>query len=521
MGDEEPPPRLDPRKRIELFSNPGSKKFKNNQPSMQNKMPQCSAKTTPAKENTTLTPYENQYFNDTKSISTNTTNNCHSNNNNPSNPSNIPKNTNKTDIYSYDNYENQTILYSPAHPGPYYVLLTSDEPICPRRKNSELHLYAKLASANINAHFVSKNIAYKTFRLSFNNYNSANNFVLDPNVKSIGLNAFIPDRFVQKFYVIKSVPVEFTGKMIYDQINSSDNDFKAVSVYRFKYKNENGQYVPSQTIKVGIVADYVVKELKMFNSIVETDLYIPLVRLCKNCGRLGHIAVKCRAKKRCLLCGINIECPTNCTEPKCDTCLSTIKCKTYCILPRCILCNMEDHNAMDVKKCKRYSNEKNILEAMAITNLSRKECIPKVSNNYFEILDEPNYENQFPQISKTSRRPVTSFNDELNRRRTKVNYNKVAASIPRRTHITAEQETIVPSKPSFEFSNFFKVSEYEKILSTFTQQMAAALTNAKCTEGLQILDSFSNALKAPAIDGPSSSNQTEHDNLTAQHTKFE
>lgn len=60
------------------------------------------------------------------------------------------------------------------------------------------------------------------------------------------------------------------------------------------------------------------KEIKMFGTIVEAEVYIPPLRQCKNCGRLGHIAKRCKGKKRCLLCGKAITCPDDCKEQKCD-----------------------------------------------------------------------------------------------------------------------------------------------------------------------------------------------------------
>lgn len=413
------------------------------------------------------------------------------------NNSSANSDNNTPNLFNYDIFADSQILYPEQHPGPFYVLLDSETPITSRRLNSELHLYEKLKKANIVANFLSKNVSYKSFRLTFNNFNSANNFVRNPNLKSIGLKAYIPDRFAQKFYVIKNVPKSFTGKMIIDEINNSDNMFDAVSVFRFNIKDDKGKYIPSETVKVGLISGNVVKEINMFNTKVKAELFIQSVRQCKNCGRLGHIAAHCRSKKRCLFCGQNIICPNNCYETKCDFCMSTVKCIEMCISPKCILCNKLDHTSSDSRVCRQYANEKEIKSIMALSNLSRKECLQTYpSNNYYAILDDPQYENDFPLYGNNARPVTKTVNEEINRRVTKIKYSKVAAMTPKRNLPKVDPIVITPSKPVFEYENFTKVSQVEKMLTYFTKQMTSVLKAANCTEGLSILEAFQREIKS-------------------------
>ncbi|XP_058984055.1 conserved oligomeric Golgi complex subunit 8-like isoform X6 [Musca domestica] len=221
MDDEDPPPRFLPRRKYEAGSNPDSKKFKNLQTptTIKNKMVFVSETSSPTPTTSTaaqVTEDTSHQNNDTNEIISKNTNNpttnypntiiSNTNSSNPNNPNNSANtdksiisqsihpnnshsnhptpiaattNTNQEDFHNYKTYQNTQILYNKLHPGPFYVLVKTDEPISSKRKNSELHLYAKLTNANINYHFVSKNIAYKTFRLTFNNSDSANSFVLD------------------------------------------------------------------------------------------------------------------------------------------------------------------------------------------------------------------------------------------------------------------------------------------------------------------------------------------------------
>ncbi|XP_073825182.1 uncharacterized protein [Musca autumnalis] len=230
-------------------------------------------------------------------------------------PSSAPKekinNSPTLDRYNYNAQSNTALQYPKHHPGPFHVLVTSETPVSSRRKNCELHVFAKLESINIEDNYVCKCIGFNTFRLTFNNYGSANSFSQNQNLSTIGLKAEIPERFVQKYYVIKNVPTSIMGLTIKESI-TSNNDIDVISVYRFLRKNEQGQSVPTETVKIGIICDGVPQEILMCGARIIPDLYIPPIRQCKNCGRLGHIAMRCRSKKRCLKCGKTLICPNEC-----------------------------------------------------------------------------------------------------------------------------------------------------------------------------------------------------------------
>lgn len=382
-------------------------------------------------------------------------------------------------------------FYPQHHPGPFYVMVTSETPISSRRKNCELHLYVLLQKINMPTTYVCKNVGYNTFRLTFNNCNLANSFAQNKRLQEVGLKAEIPERFIQKFYVIKNVPKSIDGITIKNSIEEN-NDIDVISVYRFTRKNENDLIEETETIKVGIICDGVPQYIFMCGTRVIPDLYVPPVRLCKNCGRLGHIAVRCKSAKRCLDCGKLIICPNQCKEQKCKECLSTIKCKEVCDLTKCILCNSVDHNAMDDKICPRWKTERSIKSIMTLSNLSRKEVIQKYpeTQNFYAILADKKYNSDFPPLKKAANQSKINFNDEINKRITKIKYSKVAAPRIKSNHPVASPITITPSVPVYEQPSFSKVSELEKAMSAFTNQMSQLLTSLNCAEGLDILETF-------------------------------
>ncbi|XP_075147465.1 uncharacterized protein LOC142221602 [Haematobia irritans] len=414
-------------------------------------------------------------------------------------------------IHNHITYDEKQILYPDIHPGPYYVLINTENQVSTRTKNSELHLFEKLENLKIPGNFESKNIGFNTFRLSFNNANAANDLVLNTKLNDIGMRAYIPDRFLQKYYIIKNVPINYSGERIINEINLK-NIFTAVSVYRFTYKNE-------ETIKVGIIYDSPLTEFNMFCSKAKVELYVPPTRLCKNCGRLGHIAVRCKSKKRCLFCGADIICPNDCKEQKCSTCLSSTKCPTVCKESKCILCNRTDHNANDSRICDKWKTEKTIKAIMALSNKSKKECLQTYKRtNYYEILDEEQFQNQFPSLNKKQNQPAKTMNEEINRRITKMKYSKVVKLPPKRDLPTASPLSVNPTKPAFLYPNFRTTSEFEKIFSFFASQMSSILNNINCPEGLKILEQFRKAMQSvPESVNENSQNKTHsnHDKLSS------
>lgn len=134
---------------------------------------------------------------------------------------------------------------------------------------------------------------------------------------------------------------------------------------------------------------------------------------------------------------------------------------------------------------------------MTLSNLSRKECVETYPvNNYYDILNDPRYENEFPLPPGTTKSTNRTIDDEINRTVTKIKYSKVAAFPPKRNLPTVDPEPVIPSKSVFLHSNYSRVSELEKILSVFTKQMLSVLQSGNCSEGLTVLEDFQNAINS-------------------------
>lgn len=403
-------------------------------------------------------------------------------------------NSNKSNDEGHLTKAYEQMFYPDNHPGPFHVLLSSKVEISSRRKNCELFLYEKLEKQKIKMNFTCKNVGYNTFRITLNNAMAANEFVMNPLLSDAGFRAFIPDRFILKFVIIRNVPTYFSAERIKEEIEEN-NDFDVLTVFRFTRRDDKGLITPTLTVKLGIVSENLPKMIRMFSTIVEADLYIPPLRQCKNCGRLGHIANRCKSMKRCLVCGEPIVCPTGCKEVKCDFCKQTTNCTPVCKSPRCILCNSIDHHAVDASKCSKWKKEKNIREIMALSNKSRKEVMTSYpTENYYDILSDNEYQNQFPKINNKNSE-YRDINKEINRRITKISYSKIAATKPKPNFMVPKPITINPIRPVYEYPKYQKVTEIEKILTAFSGQMSAILKAMNCEEGLNILGQFQDSIE--------------------------
>lgn len=119
--------------------------------------------------------------------------------------------------------------YPESHKGPFHVLVNPNEVLCKNQRNSELFLYEKLRHVVENKNFVIKNIGYNQYRLTFSSAQEANDFILNESINELNVGVLIPDRFIQKFCIIRNIPVSFTLNDIRSEIEDN-NGFDVLSV---------------------------------------------------------------------------------------------------------------------------------------------------------------------------------------------------------------------------------------------------------------------------------------------------
>lgn len=205
----------------------------------------------------------------------------------------------------------EKILYSKNHVGNIAVLVDTMEVDSDNRKvRNGLYLFERIRDLNFGGIRDIKTIGRTLYRVSFDNVTTANSFVLDERLRGKGLRAFIPRNLIETYGVIRDVPIYISDEDIMRDIKSS---VKVTYVRRFLKKNrQSGDFVKTLSVKIGFAGSEVPEEIYLNFTRLRVDIFYPAVKQCHNCGRLGHTRKGCKSRQRCLRCGKDGVCESEC-----------------------------------------------------------------------------------------------------------------------------------------------------------------------------------------------------------------
>ncbi|XP_017468425.1 PREDICTED: uncharacterized protein LOC108360583 [Rhagoletis zephyria] len=315
-------------------------------------------------------------------------------------------------------------------------------------------------------------IGRSLYKVTFTNVYAANSFLLDNRIRKRGLKPFLPRSALETYGVVRGVPVCFSD---YDILKNSRSAATIVSVMRFKRKDPAGDnYSPTTTIKIGFAGNDVPKEIIFEHTKLNVDIYIPPLRQCVNCGRLGHTKLGCKSKKRCLQCG-KIECNNN----ECET-------------NSCILCGRNGHSAKDKDRCPHWEKEMSVNRIKTVKKLTRKEVLdtyfPKNSNR-FDILE--NEDVNFPPMTKEN--CFVDTTEHINRNFTKRKYSYRVKNGREREFQKKSDNHIVQTKPKTTPNPVYNSLAYQKNMVTQFERLIAEIL--KITQNLTIENSDSSSFQ--------------------------
>ncbi|XP_067643897.1 uncharacterized protein [Eurosta solidaginis] len=360
------------------------------------------------------------------------------------------KTNNLTDI--------EVIKYDKNHNGEFCVFFdtSQSENFNNTSIKNGLFLIDKIRKFNIPGIKTVRAIGRSLYKVFFNTRIDANNTIDNKQLKDNNIRVFIPKSMVETYGVIKQVPQDFSDKEIMENIIS---DVKVTSVTRILRRDIDNKdnFIPTFTVKISFAGVEIPESVKIFFVDMKVHHFIPKVRQCYNCGRLGHTKKTCKSKNRCILCGNETGCESKCVTGN----------------NKCILCGQNGHVSLNQDKCQKWTQEKNITEIMTIKKLSRREAYDtyKQLNNYtnrFDLLDEE----QFPNLP--TQKPKTVNRDNIiNRKFTKIKYSKVV-EMPENNNRARERNMVAKDalkhNPSFASNEWFKVSEIEKLVTLLCQK---------------------------------------------------
>ncbi|KYM97368.1 hypothetical protein ALC62_11973 [Cyphomyrmex costatus] len=195
---------------------------------------------------------------------------------------------------------------------------------------------------------------------------AANNLVNNNALAKHNLKAFIPLHRVMRTGIIKDVPQEVDVKAVQEALRSP---CKRLPKYVYLYKIRH-----------------------------EVSPYVPRVRNCYSCFRVGHISKSCKNDARCLFCGKK----SKETHPEGEEChLKTLARQS----PRCINC-LGGHLAT-YHECPIIHEHKVILNLAASENISLMDAKMKVRYGSENIRSSPSIDprldfQEFPLLDSRS-----------------------------------------------------------------------------------------------------------------------
>jgi hypothetical protein len=288
----------------------------------------------------------------------------------------------------------EQILYQPTDIGPYKVNFMN-------KKDAFLDtmgIAQKLS--NLGYHDVAnvQRNSRKVVTFQFSSLKSANNVLSDVKLNEL-YEIYIPKSFVCVFGFVKGLGSD----IVWEGDNGLIETLKSknpslIEVKRLTYKdnegNEQQSYKTALTFRAKKLPEFIFAygvRKRVFPSVNR-------VRLCENCGRFGHLKIKCKSKKK--------HCPA-CFSTDHENC-ETISCK-HC---------KAAHKTGD-PSCNEFDKQKKINKIMAYENVGFNEARKKLSPNKFAVLED---NSEFPSMPVVSYANATKTNPQSSMKR---NYTSV------------------------------------------------------------------------------------------------
>ncbi|XP_070522165.1 uncharacterized protein [Cardiocondyla obscurior] len=140
--------------------------------------------------------------------------------------------------------------------------------------------------------------------VELSDFQSANKLIFSPEIKAAGLKAFITSFKLFRTGIIKDVSLELTDEDIVENIDSS---IKVLEIQRLnrRVSSDDGSsnYILSRGIRIKFKGQSIPRYIFLFKIEYAVSSFIPRLKICYSCFRVGHISSSCKSKPRCLHCG--------------------------------------------------------------------------------------------------------------------------------------------------------------------------------------------------------------------------
>lgn len=280
------------------------------------------------------------------------------------------------------------IPYNSKTRGPVYVFLKFIKKTATSFSITKLSRILSLIGIKFQEIF---NVSRFSWKILFTSASDAINTLKNKFLQERNLEAYVPSFLFKRKMVIHDVDEEATLDECKEALEN-ENTISILNIFRMKRRDrETKNWIPSQSICVEIKGNIIPEQVYMWRCRLKTSLFIPTVRICFKCGKIGHISRTCEEEERCIICaGAHSSSKDNrCTNPS-----------------KCLNCE-GDHSALN-KDCPRYKQQESILRVMATDNVSFAEArrLVSKSSNKRDIDSVSTYamkaSNYFPPLKTSS-----------------------------------------------------------------------------------------------------------------------
>ncbi|XP_050512813.1 uncharacterized protein LOC126888514 [Diabrotica virgifera virgifera] len=375
------------------------------------------------------------------------------------------KNNYKDNIPSAEKlHYDKNIRYRLSDSGPFIVYIESTDKNIGKlhaiRVGHYLHLNNfKSSIAEI------KSIGRNKIKVVLNNASSANNIVSSDFLEVNNLIAYIPQFFVERRGLIRSVDTEFTEIYLLEKLKAENPDSNIKQIKRLKRRitteTNDIKLVARQLVCITFIGSSLPKEVIINSCIFPVEPYIYPVIQCERCLRYGHMTQQCKGKERCKNCGENHS-NTDCS-----------------MVTKCLHCNQQ-HSAFN--KFSLLANDSSSFPPLPSRNVN----LPSVCS-----ISKPRVVRRNSISSNTSESlKERRLNESENIDNEKVEKNTASSSIlpnPYRDEFMMHKEKIVEGISNIIFSFLSDVSNWKASFhndpNLIKKQISKLLENLSTSNG--------------------------------------
>lgn len=215
------------------------------------------------------------------------------------------------------------------------------------------------------------------------NYVEANKIIDDKNLKSSGLETFVPGYRKVRKGIVRNIPTDINVQEI---LNSCESSAKVLDVKRLNKRNKNPvdeeeKWIPCRSIVLTFAGQTLPTEITLFKVRSSVEPFVNKPTQCYNCFQFNHTSRFCKKDPICIQCG-DMKHDGNCNQS----------------VPKCVNCG-ENHKSID-STCVVFQKYHKVNVIMAFDNISFYEAKKQIfGENNDEVHIRKTKEN-FPSLKE-------------------------------------------------------------------------------------------------------------------------